>query len=284
MLPNRGRTLSPQKWLLPQPLDIRSPMSTNANFNIFLKEELNRRKRNNPGYSLRAFSKQLGLSSSFVSKVMKGQKNISEETLLKISSRLNLSSNELGLFIDTDEASNTEAQFTALAVDQFQYISDWYHYAILEAATLKNFKATPDWISNHLNLPLEVADAALKRLQRLNLIKISKDLKLESDIQNNTSVGQAVPTSAHTEHERQLLHKAIEALDLYSTDVRSQSSMTLAIPASRLGEAKDKIKKFRREMSELLQRKGERDSVYQLSISFFPLIQTTNKKTLKGEK
>ena len=257
-------------------------MSTNTNFNIFLKEELNRRKRNNPGYSLRAFSKQLGLSSSFVSKVMSGQKNISEETLLKISSRLNLASTELGIFIDQTEENSTETPYKTLAVDQFQFISDWYHFAILEAATLKTFKATPDWISAHLNIPLDVAGTALKRLQRLELIKIGKNLKLESDIKNNTTVSQAAPNSAHTEHERQLLHKAIEALDLYSTEVRSQSSMTLAIPSSRLDEAKDKIKNFRREMTALLQRKGERDSVYQLSVSFFPLTNKT--KTLKGEK
>jgi uncharacterized protein (TIGR02147 family) len=253
-------------------------MSTNINFNIFLKEELKRRKVNNPGYSMRAFSKQLGLSSSFISKVLSGQKNISEETLLQISSRLNLDVNELDVFVKSKQPERRPT-FNLIDRDQFQFIADWHHYAILESATLPDFKATPAWVSSKINISKELAAASIDRLKRLGLIKVCKDNKLIGEIKNHTTTGWETPSSAHTERERQLLYKAIEALDQVPVSDRSQSSMTMAIPASRISEAKNKIKEFQREMSKLLQRKGERDSVYQLSVAFFPL--TPSKKNKK---
>lgn len=245
---------------------------------LILKEELLKRQRKNEGYSLRAFSKAMGLSSSFVSKVLSGKKNLSEETILLIASRLKLEGQALEDFSFHLE-KNKNVEFEELNIDNFQYISDWQHYALLELLTLSDFKSDVFWIAEKLDISIEKVESSLARLERINLIARDKKGNFSSYNKNLTTVNQKAPSSAHTEHERQLLKKALEALDSVDPAERSQSSMTMAIPSRRLKEAREKIKLFQREMNSLLQRKGPRDSVYNLSISFFPLTET--KKTKK---
>jgi hypothetical protein len=96
-----------------------------------------------------------------------------------------------------------ELTFRSLAIEEFQFISDWYHYAILEVTTLKGFQNEAEWIASHLGISVE--------------------------------------------------------------------------------QAKEKIKAFRREMSALLQRRGARDQVYQLSVSFFPVSKKSVNKTHSKE-
>lgn len=254
-------------------------METNApSFSIFLKEELLKRQSKNTSYSLRAFSKSLGLSSSFVSKVLNGKKNISPKTMMTIASRIEVDEEVIETLLSHHPKYKAEASvFESVAIDQFQYISDWHHFAILEAVTLYDFESNPKWFANRLGITEDRAALALQRLIRLGMLKTNSEGEITGLVKNHTTIGVTAPSSANTEHERQLLHKAIEALDEFSTTERSQSSMTMAIPASRFLEAKEKIKTFQREMTTFLQRKGKRDSVYQLSVSFFPLTKTNNK-------
>ena len=53
-----------------------------------LKIEFRKRKKRNPAYSLRAFAIFLGISSSFLSKILKGERPVGRSTLEKIANRL----------------------------------------------------------------------------------------------------------------------------------------------------------------------------------------------------
>lgn len=80
-------------------------------------------------------------------------------------------------------------------------------------------------------------------------------------------------SKAHREHQKQILEGAIDALENTSIEVRSQSSMTIAIDTNNLDAAKELIKNFRREMGRLLSSSSQLDEVYQLSISLYPLTE-----------
>lgn len=249
-------------------------------FSVFLKQELQRRKNKNAGYSLRAFAKSLGLSSSFVSKVLNAKKNVSQETMMAIASRLSVDEDSLHDYLSQlPNFKLKNMEFETVAVDQFQYISDWHHFAILEAVSLTDFKADmkdqSKWFAERLSISEERASSAVQRLVRLGLLTTNDKGQVLGIQKNHTTIG-GVPSSANREHERQLLQKAIEALEEVPVVDRSNSSMTMAIPMSRVKEAREKIIAFQREMSTFLQRKGKRDSVYQLSIAFFPLTKKMN--------
>jgi transcriptional regulator with XRE-family HTH domain len=71
---------------------------------IILRSELERRKRDHPRYSLRAFARQLGLSPAFLSKVLRSRGELSAEKSRRVALRLGYS----------QEATE---QFVALAAD-----------------------------------------------------------------------------------------------------------------------------------------------------------------------
>lgn len=244
---------------------------------VILKEELMRRKNRNPSYSLRAFAKDIGLSSSFVSKVISGKKNVSEESLLKISHRLKLDNFSLDELTFHCSKQKNSVEFEEINLDVFQAICDWEHFALLEAVTLKSKNITIADLADLFSTSEDKMSQFVERLVKLELLIKNSDGCITSTGKNFTTAGQKIPKFANTEHERQLLKKAIECLDTVSFENRSQSSMTMAIPSHRINEAKEKIRQFNRDMMKLLQRPGDSDSVYNLSISFFPLTQLPNK-------
>ena len=60
---------------------------------------------------------------------------------------------------------------------------------------------------------------------------------------------------------------------------RDQTSMTMAIDTKLLPQAKEKIKKFRRDMDRLLQSSDTKDEVYHLSVSLYPVTKTTDRRS-----
>jgi transcriptional regulator with XRE-family HTH domain len=64
----------------------------NPDVKLFLKRELKRRRKQNPNYSMRAFSSFFGVTHSYISKVLKGRRIISDSMLEKIGKRLGLDS------------------------------------------------------------------------------------------------------------------------------------------------------------------------------------------------
>ena len=67
----------------------------------YLSNELNRRKQNNSRYSLRAFARQLGLDASALSRILAGKQNLSVQGCLKIVEKLEISDQELNLFLNS---------------------------------------------------------------------------------------------------------------------------------------------------------------------------------------
>ena len=63
-------------------------MSLVNDYREILKQELNLRSGRNPRYSLRAFSRDIGLAPTRVSAIFKGREGISFETAEKICDRL----------------------------------------------------------------------------------------------------------------------------------------------------------------------------------------------------
>ncbi len=275
------------------------------NFVEFLNEELLLRNKKNARYSLRAFAKQMQLSSSFVSKLLNGKRPLTQATFKTISLRLPLSpqvenyyynlefgqkdlylarSNNEDLVKNTSNRGRSQSIYRNINLEQFKVISEWYHFAILELVSVDGFIPNSNYIASQLGISTLEAQQALHRLIKMGLIKV----KLVSgkapiySTENFTTVDKKIATKATYVQQKAFLEKSIEAMEFIPIEDRSQSSMTMAIPKSRLKEAEFLIGKFRREFTELMQRKGKRDSVYQLNISFFPLTQLNHKPILNN--
>lgn len=248
-----------------------------------LKTEIVRRCEKNPSYSLRAFAKSLDLSPAFVSKLLKGDRPFTAKTIDHIAAALALDPEQVvgyksRLKKKKGASDERDLGYRQIGLDQFQLISDWYHFAIMELVTLEGFKASPSWVATKLGINVHQASDALERLIRMGYIKENADGKMILVEENNTTIGPEIAVPATRRQQTQFLEMAIQAINETPIEKRSQTTSTMAIPSDRIGEAKEVIAEFRRKMANLMQRPGERDSVYQLTVSFYPLTKNNKEK------
>lgn len=279
--------------------NIKPQIDNSEKVRIYLEQEFENRCRSNSNYSLRSFAKSLNVDSSYLSKVLSKKRTLNHKALITFAEKLGypkdfdfLKSDVSPNPISTSKANTNsksigrqkkasqmktalQLQFNALKLDEFKLISDWYHYAILEIINLDSFKPDTKWIATELNIPFGECYAAINRLKRLGLLKISENGDWES--QPNTTTTNNFSTTAFKTLQKQILEQAISALDKTAMPERDQTSITMCIDRKRLPEAKAKIKKFRRELMLFLENGDSKDEVYQLSLSLFPITNITDK-------
>jgi uncharacterized protein (TIGR02147 family) len=259
-----------------------------GDFRLFLQAELAQRCKRKTSYSLRAFARALETDVSSLSKMLSGQRPIGRLVVKRLGRRLGLPPHQIEFYAsqaasETPHAasapsSDSTGSYASLNLDVFEMISDWYHYAILELTRLDTFTPDPKWIARVLGISVHLVNGAVERLQRLELLEIDGDRWTDqSEDWKLTTVASDFTAPALRNLQRQILEKALEALEEIPMPLRDQSSMTMAIDSSKLTEAKAKIKKFRRELAQFLSRGEVRDQVYNLGISLYPLTQIKEK-------
>src|SRR5690606_24554445 len=113
--------------------------------------------------------------------------------------------------------------------------------------------------------PTEVR-LAVQRLQSIDMLEITEDGQWLDRAGDVTTVGNEFTHLALQKFQRQILEKAVDALQT-DYEKRDQSSMTMAIDTSQLPKAKALIKNFRRDLCALLQETKHKDQVYHLAVS-----------------
>lgn len=239
-----------------------------------MKRTFAERCRKNPSYSLRAFSRSLGMDSSTVSAILKGKRPLTIKTAQKIVEGLNITNpmEAQALIMGTFVKEEKEAlpSYSELAMQSAKAISSWEHFAILALLEIPDFKGMERSISERLNIPFGIVSECLVRLEKLDLVKNENGAwKLTG---KNMATPSQIPSAALREGHRQYISKALESLESDAVDVRDISGITMAVSRSRLSEAKAMIQDFRRRLSAYLE-EGKKDAVYRLNIQLFPLSQ-----------
>lgn len=251
-----------------------------------LEQELVERCRKNPKYSIRAFSRSLGVESSTLSKILSGKRVISQSMHLKLGKSLGLPSHEIKKFHSyplEKRGRKRMGAYPSLSLPLFSIISDWFHYGILELFKTKGFHPEPKFIAKRLNLRPTQAKDGLSRLQRAGLLKKKgKEWILSSDSTSGPGSNSGKTSVPQRKLQRQILLQSLEALKEIPIEKRSHTSITMAIDSKRLPEARLLIQEFRKKLCEKLQSTNSLDEVYQLSVSLFPVSQT-EKPFSKGE-
>ena len=252
-------------------------------FRLYLQAELLRRCRANRNYSLRAFARHLEIEPSALSKILSGKRGISKAMLFRLGSKLGVDQARIQEFEEKIKMSRANqadkdsagVEFKQLTFDTFELISNWYYYGILELTSVEGFNPDPKWIAKAVGISVPEVTIAIERLQRLGLLEIDDKGQFWDRSGNVTTLGSNFSVVALRNLQRQVLEMALTALDEVPIDRRDQTSVTMAINSSLLPEAKERIKAFRRDLAVFLQdaSKGNRDEVYQLGISLYPVSQ-----------
>jgi uncharacterized protein (TIGR02147 family) len=230
------------------------------------------RKNHNSRYSERAFAQAVGLSPGFLKLLFQGKKQLGLPRAKEIAGRLNWNQSKKIEFLKSVQATSSakskilSGKFILSDKDFFE-ISDWFHFAIIEYIKVKNGSVSLGQICSALVLTKTEASFALKHLVRMEMIQEVGHLKYSA--RTNYEV-PSISSEGIRKYHRQMLSRAISAIDAQDMDRRDLRGLTLAFDSRRMEEAKKDIQKF----SAMFEKKyggGINDSVYQLSLALFRL-------------
>ncbi len=241
--------------------------------------------------SLRAFARWSGIKSpATLSLILRGKRGISPEVEEKLINQLRLTGQRkryLSALCALSRTRSHEGQHTLneelfyikhlaqaklLEVKQYEFLSRWYYCAIFVMVGLADFRLDYALISKRLGryvTPSQVREA-IETMQALGLIEKQGETLRQV-------VGSVLRTPEEMRHlsvrqfHRRMIQMATLALEI-PQERREITSLTVAMPLSKLEEVKARIRLFREELDQFLDRsQAEAEEVYQLNVQFFPL-------------
>jgi len=253
-------------------------LNRKQDFRAILQEELLRRCRKNPHYSVRAFAKSLNVVPSALNEILKGTRPVSEKMKTRLGLAMGLSLETISKIPHNKQKLKTPvAGFNQITLDTYAIVSDWYHYAILELIRVKDFKSEVAWVARTLSITRSEVRIAVERLRQAGMLEITSDGKwIDTAGQFATNISGELTSAASRKLQKQILEKSICALEEVPVEKRNHTSMTMAINPEALEEAKEMITKFRRELCAFLESYPDPTHVYNLAISLYPISQNTN--------
>lgn len=247
-----------------------------AEFRAFLLNELSSRCHKNPRYSLRAFAKFLNIDPGTLSKILNNKHTPGVRLIERLSRKLSISPLEIEkfkvpIFKLSQIKKSKNSDFLKLKTDEFNYISKWYFMAILELLEVKDFRNNYQWMADRLGISLYEVQNAFSVLERIGMIKQQDGEWIDLSNGKSTCLEHAETSGAMRSFQKEILSKAIDALEDVPIEDRSQTSMTIAINKSELPLVKNLLAEFRRSLSAYLAKNPEKDEVYHLGLSFYPV-------------
>ncbi len=245
-----------------------------------LRRELERRSTRNPCYSLRAFARDVGLSHTYLSLVLHGKRQLSLNQGYRLAGLLNLTDLDTEAFV-LESKQALERRTKQMGVrkaellqnDKFQYVSHWYHIAILDLTLVEGFQSNIEWIAEKLKITPSQAGRAVARLERLGLLK-NENGQWKKSAEDLVVPGTESSRAIRRFHT-QMIRRGLSLLDnggKEPLEKRDITGTTMAIDPTLLPEAKKRIQRFRRDLMRLLST-GERTSLYQLNVQLFSLCE-----------
>lgn len=261
-----------------------------TNYRIYLRDYYDYKKNTSAAFSLRFFAEKAGLSShAHLKLAIDGKRNITKNTVVKLVSGLGLDARRASYFeslVFFNQAkkdkekqiyyaqllkASPRSKLRTLEKTQFRIFREWYHSAILEMTSLKNFNPAPEWVSKHIMGGLSTVQAAesLKLLLELDLIvKTANGFRPKSPLLTTDDEVQDILVKLY---HNQMLKLSANALSELSGAERDFSAVTFAIKRTDFPALKKHLQLMRKELLDFSASSGEAEDIVQVNIQLFPL-------------
>lgn len=239
-----------------------------SKFVEYLEKDFRSRKEKNPNISLRSYAGMLGVSPSALSEVLRGKRKISSKMRERLGLKIGLSPLRIA---DLERNDCKLKKYYLLAEEVFSIISDRHVNVLLELARTKEFRWDSKWIANRLGTTVLTVRKLLKKLEASGMIRKISDQKYEDTTNGfTTDVNNQSTNEGKIRLQEQVVDYAKSSLRDIPYEQRSNSTITFAMKKSDIEFAREKIKQFRQELSQMLEASEDPDDVYHLNINLFP--------------
>lgn len=229
-------------------------------------------------------------SSSWLLHLIKGTKNLSNESLMKVSRALGLSASEAEYFellVHFTQAKDNDTRdyfyrkilvckrglnLAQISEEQYDYYTKWYHPVVRSLVSKVKFGNDFGLLAARLVPRITAGEAkeSVELLARLGLIKKDDSgnwLQAEPII----STGDEVMLLNIVNYHKQVSRLAENVFDRSAREERDISALTLGINKGCFDRIKAKLQSFRKEIMEIAKESDNPDRVFQLNLQFFPV-------------
>ncbi|MGZ3693213.1 MAG: TIGR02147 family protein [Bdellovibrionota bacterium] len=258
----------------------------------FLNFELRERRKQDPRFSLRAWSRQVGYKNpSYLAHVLGRKRRLKLELAEKLATDLKLDGRPRRYFelIVLGNAGKSEREkqtyrklslairpkkirpATQISLETFAVVSEWYHIAILEMTQLSGFDSSLDFIYRRLNgkVSKPLIRTAVDRLLRVGLLKKQGKILLRAS-DSALMIESPAPSEAVRSYHREVGNLGQKAIDSQPVDERDFYGTTLAFKKANIEKARLILREAHRQVLDLAEH-GTGEDLYQLNTQFFRL-------------
>lgn len=262
-------------------------------YRAFLEAHFAYLKTEDPAFSLRVFARhpELALSSSsFLSAVLKGHKNLSQNLRLRFGRALGLMPAELEYFElliqanqsrSADERGHYQAQLArfhgsrarVLPEAQHRFYGRWYYAVVWHWFGLHPDHSNPARIAKSIHPTLQPSqvEEAIRVLLELRLIK--KLANGYAVTERHLAAGPALRGAPARAHGREFLELALANLERVPAAEREYQVVSFSISPKGRARIRERLDALRAEIRELAESEGggtAGDRVYALALQLFP--------------
>lgn len=242
-------------------------------WNEYLKSLLKKKyqllKAKNTRFSVRAFSKKVGLSPGAYSDFVSGRRKVSAKKALQIAGRLSLTPSEEKKLKDLIDPSSRQL----MPEETFKLIANWHYLAILAAFEIADPPRRPEEFAQRLSLPLSKVVTALKALMTIGFVEESESGDYHF-IGHHLTTTDNIPSEAIRSFHLGSLKNAESILSSSSSNPAEYdfNSVTFAGSSKDMARAKKEIRRFRDRICAIMSGPSK-NHVYKFSVQLFPLTQ-----------
>lgn len=124
---------------------------------------------------------------------------------------------------------------------------------------------------------------AVDRLVKYKYLKYDEKKKLIDNSGFLTTINSPVTSASLRKFQKQMLLKAIDAMEDFPLEERDQTSLTIAIDEKDIPKIQNLIKRFRLKLNRELSDSKIKTRVYHFSFSFFPISKKNSLKEKSNE-
>lgn len=268
-----------------------------SDYRKFLQDYQQIKSSYNRAFSYRYYAKKAGInSSSFYPQIIRGNRNLTKDTIFKTCIAFNLANQQaeyfelLVLFNQAQTIKQKNFYFEKLIEkqklrnikkvkeEQYEYFSQWYHCIIREVVCFIDFKNDFNKLAKilHPSITAKQAKESVALLLKLGLIKfedgryIQTDPLIASDSSSDFKIHQII------NFQIQMLEMAKQAYDRWDPDHRLTSATTFSISENNYSEFVRILRECRQRLMKLTINDENPERVYMLNMHLFPMTHKKN--------
>jgi len=264
-----------------------------TDFRKFLHDFLESKKAEGAPWSHRFLQARLEVKSSgYLSNVLSGKKNISEEQARKLAAILSLKKRELEYFISLvnyNQAETLEERtrffrelrefslgtYAKLSPERLSLFKRWYYVALVELVQCRGVSMDTEVLAKQLipNPGVAAVRDALADLLEWGFIQKQQHRFVRSE--PTLSSGDDIQSLAVANFQRETIDLAREAMDRFSLAERDVSCLTLSLSAESAQRIKQEIRNFRKKLLLISEEEHNADRVIQCNFQIYPLAKNS---------